>query len=733
MDTSPRSSPSAGRPSTNSSRRKPDLSLLRIKSPKDYLNMFREWWHVGVVLGVLVGAGVAVKEIRKPPRYESTASLKFETNATRVLEGMSRVTEQTLGNQTELNTHIYQIRSGQFFDFISNTLTREEIERIQRPYIVNGDAASAPSPAAIIRPNIAVNNRVGTTILDIQAFHRDPEVAQMIAAKFARKYIEYNIDLSERTTDSAIQFLQGQADALRRKLDQAETASRNFRKKYNMTTLTDNRNVILQKAQNLSSSVVGAEMDRINAQGLIDGLDRVEKAKQDYLSLPFISGAPEIAGLIRTIEGLKAAQVILEEKYLRKHPKMIANRNAIEAAQQQLDTAVKKAVDDIRKRYAFAKEQEARLKAELEEANKAAIELDKIADEYKVLERDSAIASGNYEKVLVQLHEKRITKQLDNTLIKEMDQAYVNSTPIEPNPTAAAFKAAFLGCFIFLVIPVVIGTFDTRLKSAKEIEEILALNLLGEIPRVAVKDPKLKMRLVDNNEDEIAVESFRGMYGQLRLTSTVKLPKIILVTSTIPAEGKSLVAANFACTAATHGHRVLLVDADFRRPTLNGHFTHKAGHGVLKYLHAPDAKIENVLQDPLLAIEPVRENLWFLASGGASRKPTEFFEGDKFRGLLNRLRTSFDLVVIDTPPVGVFADALMLAPACDEVVYVARFKKVWRARVNNFVERMNASGTPIAGIVMNDLPPGIQSVGYDYYGYGTAAKEYQKYYAEKKS
>jgi len=279
-----------------------------------------------------------------------------------------------------------------------------------------------------------------------------------------------------------------------------------------------------------------------------------------------------------------------------------------------------------------------------------------------------------------------------------------------------------------------IGTFDTRLKAAWEIEELLGQTLLGEIPSLAKIDPKERMHAVDIGVDEIVSEAFRGLYGQMRLNSPVPHPKIMLVTSTVPAEGKSLIVSNLAYTFAAHGRRVLLVDCDFRRPTLNLHFSHPSKMGILRYLEDDSRTVQDPLAEPSLGITRVRESLYFLPSGGSSRKPTEFFDHPRFRFLMETLRNNFDLVLIDTPPVGVFPDSLLLCPISDEVVFVARFKKVWRNRANAFLDKLRTSGAVLAGVVMNDIPAGLQSQGYDYYGYGSgSAKEYQKYYAADKT
>jgi capsular exopolysaccharide synthesis family protein len=213
---------------------------------------------------------------------------------------------------------------------------------------------------------------------------------------------------------------------------------------------------------------------------------------------------------------------------------------------------------------------------------------------------------------------------------------------------------------------------------------------------------------------------------------TKPCPKVILLCSTVPSEGKSLVANNLAYTFARHGRNVLLVDSDFRGPSLHGYHNLDNSKGILPWLHSNGELPEDVRTDDNLGIHAVAERFDLLCSGGQDKQPTEFFSNPRLKSLFDSLRSLYDVILVDTPPVGVFPDALLLKPFVDEAVFVCRFRKVNKFRVRHFLDKMTEAGHSVEGVVLNGLPPGRLSSYYGYHGYGANSEsEYNRYYAKK--
>ncbi len=221
-------------------------------------------------------------------------------------------------------------------------------------------------------------------------------------------------------------------------------------------------------------------------------------------------------------------------------------------------------------------------------------------------------------------------------------------------------------------------------------------------------------------------EAYRGIFSEIEVRSPLGFPKTLLITSSVPSEGKSLLSSNLAAVFAAHKRRTLLVDCDLRRPTLHRYFGVKASTGWVDWLEAaPDQR-----QKMPEGIVPVGDNLDLLPAGRSSDRPTELLDRLSRRETLQPLLEKYDLVIFDTPPAAVFPDALMLARCCHEMIYVCKFRTVRPVIVSKVLERFQGAGVSFLGIVLNQLPARKARV-YGYHGYGTQSAEYYRAYEEK--
>ena len=240
---------------------------------------------------------------------------------------------------------------------------------------------------------------------------------------------------------------------------------------------------------------------------------------------------------------------------------------------------------------------------------------------------------------------------------------------------------------------------------------------MGETERAQV------FRLQKNRD---LAEAYRGIFSEIEMRSPLGYPKSLLVTSSMPAEGKTLLCSNLAAVFAAHKKRTLLVDCDLRRPTLHRYFGVKASTGWVDWLETP------VEQRPSLptGILPVGEYLDLLPSGRVSDRPTEILDSLSRRETLQPLLQHYDLLIFDTPPAAVFPDALMLARCCHEMIYVCRYRTVRPGVIRKVLDRFHGSGISFLGIVLNQLPES-KARSYGYHGYGTQSADYYRGYVEQ--
>jgi len=427
------------------------------------------------------------------------------------------------------------------------------------------------------------------------------------------------------------------------------------------------------------------------------------------------------------LDTLKAERRQLSERYLDDWPRMKENALSIDNVEKRLNENIALAIAELRTRYAFAQQREARLRSDLTEAESQAREFDRIAIDYKFLEQDGATKRSAYNMVNDRLNETSIVSQLENVNIKILDRAPVPTMPETGTPKQVAVGALLLGLGLFFGVPLGIGFMDTRVKSQGDVELGLNQVLLGGIKTMKKLSETERPNVFRLGKDDALSEAYRGIFSETEIRSVVAFPKRILVTSSIPSEGKSLTASNLAAVFAAHGRKTLLVDCDFRRPSLRRYFGAPGGVGLLPWLrdngHLKDPKI-----DPQkLGITSIGASFDLLPAGDAIKNPTELIDQIAACDLFNKLSKTYDLIVIDTPPSAVFPDALLLSRFCSEMIYVCRFKTVRRALIKKTLSKFSEAGITTLGVVLNCVPSSaLLNYGYD--GYGAYNSDYYKSY-----
>jgi len=306
--------------------------------------------------------------------------------------------------------------------------------------------------------------------------------------------------------------------------------------------------------------------------------------------------------------------------------------------------------------------------------------------------------------------------------------------PVSPNPKDIIYKSFGVFFIAFIFIPIGMEFLDNRVKSPWDIEVFIGREMLAGIPRISLVTETNRPLIVAQDLDESLVESFRGLYSRIQMNSDNIYPKSILVTSAIPSEGKSLLAANLAHSFANHGRKTLLMDFDLRRPGLHKFCGLSNDRGLLSFVQELQANPSASLN--MEDIPEVYPNLCLLPSGGKTRTATELLEKMAFTNLLIKLKREFDVLLIDSSPVGLFPDSNALATKVDELIFVTRYSKVARRTAKTMLDKLEETGARILGVVLNDLPEKKSSsyyYNYGYYGYGYGYyryKYYSKYYGD---
>jgi polysaccharide biosynthesis transport protein len=707
----------------------------------DFRRLFivlRERWLGGILLAAAISGLVGWVLWHQTPVFAATSTLLVERTSDRVVDIKQVVDNSVDSTLTDalLLTHIQQIKSHTFLVRVIASLKPEERAAMLAPYPDKKPLAALRDDRTVhedgrledlITTGLKIERAGRTLLITLTMRHRDPVVAQLMANRLVDEYILFLIDRSTASNDSALTFLNGQAEELRRKLEAAELKVQEYREKYNLFFIEQNQSIVVERLRTLSTSVTQARVHRLELDAQLTQAERIAKGEGDARSLASRPEFTAFASVQRQIDELRARHDVLAERYGRRHPLMQDNATTLETLEKLRVQQLSAALSDMRNQRDKAVTDEKQLGLELAAVEKESLRFDQLAVDYNFLRREVETTRGTYSQILGRLNETTVSSRLQNTNIKFVDRAGLPDTPVEPNRIKVLLVTILLGGIILVGYPLTADAFDTRVKTWFDIESHLHAPLIGEIRNVPGIPPKKRAYVVAESLDDDVAEAFRALHNQVQLSSKIKGAKTILVTSTVPSEGKSFVACNLGASFAAHGKKTLLIDADFRRPSLHRAFGVPNENGTLKWLTLGVPLEGAAIANKALGIKEVSPGLFLLPTGGESRKLTEMLQGGALVELVKALQREFDVVLIDTSPSGVFPDAEACCDFADELVYVCRHATASRLHIQQTLDRLRQRDISFLGVVFNGMP---RSGGYHLSGWGHARKHYKGYYAK---
>ena len=479
-------------------------------------------------------------------------------------------------------------------------------------------------------------------------------------------------------------------------------------------TLTTERSVLVKDREETRKQIDENEI-------LVSVIASYEKEGRPLGDIPQIRADSDVAATQTAISASKIRVSQMIETYTDQHPKLVAEREALKQLDNQLKEAVSQAIKSRRSSLENAK---ARLEAILrnllakeEEFSKlqaANVELERVDKDIKASEEFLGRMKLSYEEAKL-----RSSTSGTSTSISILDQPSVSDKPINKNYYFNALVGVGSGLLFGVVLIVVIGTLDSRIKSAKDVEDSLGLPLIGTVPRVANVSGPDRALLARQDKDRIATEAVRSIYSALKVNPAVSKARVFLVTSTRPSEGKTFVATNLALIFAQHSERVLIIDADLRLPNVGPSLGFTGDGGLSKWFNGEMSIDEAIVHD-------VSPGLDVLPVGLSCKNPTQVINNPKFLAMIDELRGRYDRIFIDSPPIGAVSDALHLLPKIDGVLYVVRYNTVNLRNATSCLARLREAQAPLLGVVLNAMSLRMASAYTDTYD-----SSYRKYYVDE--
>jgi polysaccharide biosynthesis transport protein len=564
----------------------------------------------------------------------------------------------------------------------------------------------------------------GTRLVAVAFSSPDPVLAARVANAHAAAYIQRGIRLSDRPNLEAQKFLQQKLTELKQRLEKSERALNSYRHDKGIISLNDKEDIVVQQLDDLNRNLTAAEVDRIGLEA------QVEQIKaHDYDSLPAVASSDLIQKLRQEETRLEGEYAGMARQYKPGYTPLDQLAAQLQQSRTRLQLEVRRVVATVRTSYHAALAKEKELRDQMNEQKELALAQKDAGVQYAILAREVDTNRQLYDSVLQRMKETGVAAQVQPSNVFSIDAASPPIRASSPKKTEDIVLGAILGLLGGIGLAFLLEALDDTFKNPEEVEQYLQLPNLGVIPSFNA-DPDKPLGLLDDTQraspaskeivayhDRFSVitESYRTLRSVLQL-SREDPPKVIMVTSALSSEGKTVTAVNAAVLFADTGAQVLLVDADLRRP---------ACHRLLQMEN--NSGLSDVLGGKLDIEKAIRptfvQKLYVLPSGTIPPNPAELMGSDKARETFKFLRGYFDYIIIDTGPTALVSDALPLATLCDGTLIVVNGPSTSRHLVRQVCARLEQVGARVLGVVLNQ----VNTDSPDYAGskyYHSYQKEY---------
>ncbi len=707
---------------------KPLDQLLR-----QYWQLFRRYFWILLVTSALVTTAAYFWTQRQPRIYSASSKIIFHTSQSGVFgKNIERVDLLDAGSSwmfTQFwNTQREVLRSREFALRIV-----ERGDLLNNPNFSSAPAeASAPAPSQDQRRLKVATRLLSMTTVELLPDSRvamvtvrvsDPKLAAQLATLYAKTYVEYTREFQTGGLNQMIQWFDSYVQGKRGELDAAQRKLHQFKRDNAILSIS------FESRQNLTSSNLTSINDQLNLletklateESLLRQIEQMERGGEDMRVLAEMVSAA-------TLSEALAREALLREKlaqvkgngYLDGVREVKAVAEELRVVQENIRADIDRIKVGIKGRAGTLRRERDRLKGELSKLTEAAMRLDELGIEYNTM-RDSADSLRQlYESVLKRSEELDINSMYESQNIQVLEEATVPGGPISPNLPLNLLIGLALGLGLGAAIIVLIDAMDNTVKREEHITRYTERPILGLLPRVnssVLKNLPTVGKL--NPVDTIThiaprsafAEGIKALRTNLMFIAPDQPPQVLMVTSPGPGEGKTMTSANMAIAMAQSGLKVLLIDADMRRPRVHTVFGDDNAKGLSDLLKG-ELTLEEVLNSSDV------EGLSYITSGPIPPNPSELLHHPTCKALIATLRERYDRIIFDSPPVGAVSDPLVLSRSVDGALLILMMGKTRREQLRRALEQLVTVGAPLMGCVLNNIDSSNSEYAYSYYRYG---------------
>ena len=674
--------------------------------------LWRGKWLIALCMTVAILVGGYYAYGMATPLYRSTAVVILETNQDQIVDLQSVATGLS-GDTTEINSEIEILRSrglmGKVVDRLNLTEDPEFNGALRPPGVRQNAQAWVRSTLGLTSPpmdipaeekarqdrdrtisalieKISVSNIRNSLVFNITATTEQPRKSALIADTLVELYIFNQIEVKFEAMEQATVWLTDRVSELQTSLEVAEARAAEF----------------------------SAATDLVSVEGL-RALERQTKEQRDRIQTAQMNRAAQAANLA----ALEAADTRALRAELADDPQLtrfLARADSDEAIGSAFDLRFDFVLERARQNLVRADQQ-------LEALNASALDLEaQIASQgedlitLQQLTREAEAIRTLYEYFLTRLNETSAQQGIQQADSRVLSNAVIPSVPSEPRKSRIVALSAILGIMLGAGIVLLRELRNNSFRTAQELEAATGYTVLGQIPEMPVSKRNMLINYLTDKPSSAAVEAVRNLRTSLMLSNVDQPPKIILSTSSVPGEGKTTNALSLAHNLLGLGSRVLLVEGDIRRRTLHEYFNDMPEKGIVSVLSGEKTLDEAIHRTPGFGAD-------ILGGEKSAVNAADLFASDRFKALIEEMRTKYDVVIIDTPPVLVVPDARLIAQSADAVIFTVRWDSTSKDQVEESMRMFHNSNQRLAGLVLGQISP----KGMKRYGYGGKYGAYSAY------
>lgn len=689
-----------------------------------YILRKRKWWVIGFFLSVVLLVGVYT--FTRTPLYRASTMLQIIQDNTQSFLGDQKL-DPFAALQFDQNNKFYETQYKLLTSRAIGYKLLETLKLANHPaFQVPPEVAQKKTPdqirsdtASQLLSGLEVTPVKNTFLVEVAYVSPDKELAQKIVNGVHREYLQFSMQTRQQSYVMIREWLEGELSNLAGKVEASQRSIYDYGRSKDFLALEGDDNVVVKKYVELNRLLTTAQADRMAREA------QLQQLQQKGLDAPVVIGNPLIVQLKQELINTEAKVSSIKKIFGNNYPKLQSEkanlaelRSRFNGELKRIQASVKADFEVTRRAEHFIKEEFDRQKGKIEKQQDSLVQ-------HQILKRDLQTNEQLYQGLLGRMKEANVASTMVPGNAAVIEPAELPVVPFSPKKGRNMAMAMMLGLFGGVGLAFLVENLDRSIKTTEELERVVQLPALGVVPMLSSNGNEIQdlQRLVglatyDKAKSPMG-DAITNVSTALMLSMSERPPVAMMVTSPDAGDGKTSISTNLASSLAMIGKKVVIVDADMRRPVGHKMFGLQLTPGLSNFLTG-NASLEEIIQPTEIP------GLFLVAAGTVPPNPVQLLSAQKFRDLQQQLRQEFQHIIVDSPPIISFADGRVISSLMDGVVLVFKHHKTPRESGRLAAHLLSQVNANVLGVVLNMAQAGKFRYG-GYYGY---YRYYNKYYKE---